>query len=206
MKNKGQQVTRGHKTLGIKWFTKCITRWQGSYRLIDSQSRNPQRFIPPNVNGQLGKKQNTMNIIELKERQNISGDIKLSRIYGQLGELLKELKKKELPHKIIESVNQDIEELNSSTLTGIELRKLVKQKQTKIIKLVEKELKITPKNHYRSFWFALGLIFGSGIGVGFGISIGIGIPIGMIIGLAIGSAMDKKAFEEGRQLDVEIKY
>lgn len=153
-----------------------------------------------------------MNIIEPKERPNITGDIKLSGIYDQLGELLKELKKKELPSEIIESVNQDIEELNATTLTGNELRKLVKQKQTRIIKLLEKELKIAPKNYYRNLWFALGMIFGVGIGGGFGISIGnmkllgIGIPIGMAIGIAVGSAMDKKAFEEGRQLDVEIKY
>lgn len=153
-----------------------------------------------------------MNIVEPKERQDLSGSIKLSRIYDQLAELLKELKKKELPHKVIESVNQDIEELNSTPLTGIELRRLVKQKQTKIINLVEKELKITPKNHYRSLWFILGISFGSGIGVCFGIIIGnmglsgIGIPIGMVIGMAVGSAMDRKAFEEGRQLDVEIKY
>lgn len=147
-----------------------------------------------------------MSIIELKERQDNSEDDKLSRIYSQLGELLKELKKKELPHQIIESVNQDVEELNATTFSENELRKLVKQKQTKIIKLVEKELKITPKNYYRSLWLVLGMIFGSAIGPGFGISFGIGIPIGMVIGIAVGSAMDKKAFEAGRQLDVEIKY
>ena len=153
-----------------------------------------------------------MNIIGLKERQNISGNIKLSRIYDQLGELLKELKKKELPHKVIESINQDIEELNSTTLTGNELRRLVKQKQTKIIKLVEKKLKITPKNYYRNLWLVLGMSLGSGIGAVFGISIGnigllgIGVPIGMVIGIAVGTAMDKKAFEEGRQLNIEVKY
>ena len=153
-----------------------------------------------------------MNIIELKERQNISGNIKLSRIYDQLGELLKELKKKELPHKVIESINQDIEELNSTILTGNELRRLVKQKQTKIIRLVEKELKITPKNYYRNLWLILGISLGSGIGVVFGMSIanmgllGIGVPIGMVIGIAVGMAMDKKAFEEGRQLNIEVKY
>lgn len=153
-----------------------------------------------------------MNIVEPKERLDLSGNIKLSRIYVQLEKLLKELKKIELPHKIIESINQDIEELNSTTLTGIELRRLVKQKQTKIINLVEKELKITSKNYYRNLWFVLGMSLGSGIGVSFGIIIGnmglfgIGIPIGMVIGLAVGTAMDKKAFEEGRQLAVEIKY
>ena len=36
-----------------------------------------------------------MNIIELKERQDISENIKLCRKYAQLGNFLKELKKKE---------------------------------------------------------------------------------------------------------------
>jgi hypothetical protein len=54
--------------------------------------------------------------------------------------------------------------------------------------------------------------FGIPLGVAFGTSLGnmgllgIGIPIGMVIGMAIGSGMDKKAFEEGRQLDLEMKY
>ncbi|MFD2892808.1 hypothetical protein ACFS5J_12380 [Flavobacterium chuncheonense] len=154
-----------------------------------------------------------MNIIELKERQNISDNINLSRIYSQLGELLKELKNKELPHKIIESINQDIEDLNSTSHADKELVKLVKQKQTKIIKLIEKEVKIVPKNYYRNLWLVLGLsAFGVPIGVAFGLSVGnlgllaIGLPIGMVIGIAIGSRMDKKAYEEGRQLDIEIKY
>jgi hypothetical protein len=145
-----------------------------------------------------------MNLIEPKERKDISGDSKLSRTYVQFGALIKELKKKELPPSIIEPVNQHMEELNASVLTGNELRQLVKQKQTKIIKLLEKELKITPKNHYRTLGFTLGMIFGMSIGISFGL-FAIGIPMGMVIGMAIGAAMDKKAFEEGRQLDVEIK-
>jgi predicted RND superfamily exporter protein len=154
-----------------------------------------------------------MNIIELKERQDISENIKLSGNYVQLGELLRELKKKELPLEIIESVNQDIEELNSITLIGNGLTKLVKQKQTKIIKLVEKELKIVPRNYYRNLWLAVGMsAFGLPIGIAFGLTIGnmgllaIGLPIGMLIGISVGSGMDKKASEDGRQLDVEIKY
>lgn len=53
--------------------------------------------------------------------------------------------------------------------------------------------------------------FGIPFGVVFGISLGnmaflgIGIPIGMVVGIAIGTAMDKRAFDEGRQLDLEIK-
>jgi hypothetical protein len=50
------------------------------------------------------------------------------------------------------------------------------------------------------------------LGVAFGVSVGnlgllgLGLPIGMAIGIAIGTAMDKKALQEGRQLNVEIKH
>jgi hypothetical protein len=53
--------------------------------------------------------------------------------------------------------------------------------------------------------------FGIPLGVAFGASLGnmgllgIGIPIGMVFGMAIGSGMDKKAIQEGRQLDLEMK-
>lgn len=152
-------------------------------------------------------------MIELKDRQNISNDIKLSRIYSQFGELLGELKKKELSQNIIASINDCIEQLNSSSLTGNELRKLVKRKQTAILKQAEKELKIVPKNYYRFIWMIFGLSgFGLPFGVAFELSmgkiglLGVGLPLGMVIGFAIGSAMDKKALNEGRQLNLVIKY
>ena len=153
-----------------------------------------------------------MNIIELKERQDISENIKLSRKYAQLGNFLKELKKKELPLTIIESVNNDIEAINGIPRTEFDLTISVTQTQRKIIKLVEKELKIVPKNYYRNLWTTLGMsVFGLPIGSIFGLTfrngglLGIGLPIGMLIGMLVGSQMDKKAFEEGRQLDIEIK-
>lgn len=154
-----------------------------------------------------------MNIIELKERQDLSDDTKTNRIYIHLGEFLNQLRKKNLPQNIITSVNQHIEELNAASFTANDFRKLVKQKQTKIIKLLVKELKIVPKNYYRNIWLAVGMsVFGLPIGVAFGASIGnmgllgIGLPIGMAIGTLVGSRMDKKAFQEGRQLNIEIKY
>ena len=154
-----------------------------------------------------------MRIIELQKKQNIQPNTKLSRVYDQLGKLLNELKTKELTPKIINYVNEDIEMLNSSSLADNELRKLAKLKQSNIIKLVGKELKIFPKNHYRNLWLVLGMsIFGLPIGVAFGLMNGnmgllaIGLPIGMLIGMAVGSGMDNKAFIEGRQLDIEIKY
>ena len=154
-----------------------------------------------------------MNIIELKDRQNISTDIKLKRIYIQFEELLSELKKKELSQNIVASINDSIEQINSSILTGTQLSKLVKQKQTTILKQTEKELKIVPRNYYRNIWMLFGFTaIGLPIGVIFGLSLGnigllaLGLPIGMAIGAAIGSSLDKKALNEGRQLNLEIKY
>ena len=77
---------------------------------------------------------------------------------------------------------------------------------------MEKEHKMVTKNHYRNTWLAQGMAaFGIPLGVAFGTSLGnmaylgIGLPIGMAIGSAVGKRMDKKALEEGRQLDLELK-
>ncbi|WP_026464447.1 hypothetical protein [Adhaeribacter aquaticus] len=148
-----------------------------------------------------------MNIIELKERQYISQNIESTKIYIQFGNLLKELNKKQLPVDITERINQDIREINTTNKTGNELIKLVKQKQKKVITLVEKQLKITPKKHYSKLWLANGMAtFGLPIGTVFGLSIGnmAMLPIGLAIGAVVGSGMDKKASVEGRQLDIEI--
>ena len=91
-----------------------------------------------------------MNIIELKIRQDSSTGNKFSRIYSQFGELLSELKKKELSQNIVKLINDSIEEINASALTETQLEKLVKQKQSTILKQTEKELKIVSQNHYRN--------------------------------------------------------
>ncbi len=154
-----------------------------------------------------------MKIIELKEPQNITNDIKLSRIYSQFVALLSELNNKDLSSSLLKFINDHVEELNTSLLNGRELIKAIKQKQTAILKQIEKELKMVPKNYYRNLFMLFGMsAIGLPIGVVFGLSVGnigllgIGLPIGMIIGLGIGITMDKKALNEGRQLNLEIKY
>jgi hypothetical protein len=153
-----------------------------------------------------------MSIKELNKRQDISTDNKLSRNYTQFGELLNELRKKELNENVEKFINERIDNINSSTLNGTQLIKFIKQKQTEILKLVEKQHKIVPKNYYRNIFMLFGMSgIGLPIGVAFGLSIrnlgllGIGLPIGMAIGLAIGMSLDKKALNEGRQLNIEIK-
>lgn len=151
-----------------------------------------------------------MELIGLNKRENIDQNKKLSSAYTEFGELLSELSKKDLPSKIVDTLNSEIEEINSSTSSEKKLRKLIRATQSKSIQLLEKELKLVVKNHYRNVWLAVGMsAFGVPLGVVFGMNmdlIGLGLPIGMVIGMVIGTRMDKKAFEEGRQLDLEIRF
>ena len=153
-----------------------------------------------------------MEIIELKRRPGFDQDKKLISSYAQFDKLLTELKKKKLPEEIVNSINNEINKINSISESDKELRKQIKKTQSSILKLIEKELKLVARNHYRNTWLAVGMAaFGIPLGVAFGKSLGnmgllgIGLPIGMVIGMAVGSSMDKKAFEAGRQLDFEIK-
>ncbi|WP_026897471.1 hypothetical protein [Daejeonella oryzae] len=154
-----------------------------------------------------------MNIKELNSTSEIDKNIKLKGVYLQFEKLLSEMRKRDLPDSLVLSVNHDIDELNSISGSEAELRKTLKRKQTTIIKSLEKDLKLVPKNYYRNIWLAVGMAaIGIPLGVAFGASVGnmaflgIGLPIGLAIGIAIGTGMDKKAFEEGRQLDLEIKH
>ena len=153
-----------------------------------------------------------MDIKELDIRPNIEQDKKLTNKYVYFEKLIDELKKREMPSEIVNSINQNIEEINSFSGSNKDLRKQIRKSQSDILKLIEKELKLVQKNLYRNRWMAIGMtVFGVPLGMAFGASLdnmaflGIGIPIGMVIGMAIGAGMDKKAFEEGRQIDLEIK-
>ena len=151
-----------------------------------------------------------MEIIHLNKTDNTNN--KLSHSIELLNRLIQLLNDKKLPIEIVEKINANIEELNSSQVMGNALSDLIKKKQNTIIKLTEKELKIVPKNYYKNLWTVLGMsIFGLPLGVSIGLSLGnigllaIGLPIGMVIGMLVGARLDKKALESGNQLDIELK-
>ena len=154
-----------------------------------------------------------MKIKELKNRPDIDQHKRLFASYSQLDKLLIELRRKDLFDETVNSINDGIDKVNSVLESEKELRKQIKTVQSSIIKLIEKNHKLVTKNHYRNTWLAVGMaVFGIPLGVAFSASlgnmafIGIGLPLGMVIGIAVGSGMDKKAFEEGRQIDLEIKH
>ncbi|MBF6629036.1 MAG: hypothetical protein ITG04_11120 [Proteiniphilum sp.] len=154
-----------------------------------------------------------MEINVLKMRDGLDRNKRLTDIYVQFEKLLSELRKRDLPDEVVHSINTNIDLIDMATESEEQWKKQLRKTQSDILRLIEKELKLVPKNHYRNIWLALGIAaFGVPLGVVFGLSLGnmafmgIGMPIGIPIGLAIGSGLDKKAAEEGRQLDVEISF
>ncbi len=153
-----------------------------------------------------------MEINELKKRPTIDENTKLSKAFNQFEKLLLELRKKTLSNEITNFINEGIDKINSSSDSDKSLTKQIKKTQSSILKKLEKELKLVPKNYYRNLWMGLGMAaFGLPIGVALSTSLGnmaflgIGLPVGLALGLSVGTEMDKKAFKEGRQIDMEIK-
>lgn len=151
-----------------------------------------------------------MEIIELNKKTN--NNQKLTNKIIEFEALIAELMKRDLPNEIISAINHDIQEFNSFSGSDKMVLKQLKKVQRKILGLLEKELKLVTKNHYRNLWLAVGMVvFGIPIGSAIGTSIGnmgfigIGMIIGMIIGVTVGTAKDKEANEKGNQLNLELK-
>ena len=154
-----------------------------------------------------------MKINNLNKRPNIEQNKRLTRKYIYFEKLVDELNKKDLTSEIVGSVDNDIEQINSFSGSDKDLLKQIRKAQSSILKLLEFELKLVTKNHYRNRWLAIGMAaLGIPIGTAIGASIGnmafvgLGMIVGMIFGITIGMGMDKKAKEAGKQLDVEIEY
>jgi hypothetical protein len=154
-----------------------------------------------------------MEIIPLLARENATGKERNSKLWMQFLQLIEILRNKNLPEEMIGFVNDQIQELNEYPCGTIDFYKLVKKKQTLILRKLEKDLKMVPKNYYMNMWLALGIgAFGMPIGIALGSSLGnmgflgLGLPFGVAIGIALGSSLDKKAKTDGKQLDIEVKY
>jgi hypothetical protein len=152
-----------------------------------------------------------MEMNQLRHREDLGEDTKVSKAYAQLEKLLALLSGRDLPKQVVLAINSDIDELNAMSDNGKAFRKQLKKKQDHIVRTLEKETRLVPKNYYQGTWMAIGMAaFGLPLGFIFGFALdnlafmGIGLPIGLSFGLAIGAGMDKKAFDEGRQLDFEI--
>lgn len=136
---------------------------------------------------------------------------KLERLYSSFDSLINDLRNREIPDEIINSINEKTSSINSSAKEKKILISIIRKSIFTILNLLEKELNLVPRNHYQKKWLAIGMaVFGIPLGVAFGAGlsnmafIGIGIPLGMAIGIGVGTAMDSRAKEKGKQLDIEM--
>lgn len=140
-------------------------------------------------------------------------DFRSKQEMNGLESLLNEIEEREISVEVCELINAEIGKLNQFLQKpSSEKKQLSALKNTKseILKIIEKELKLVPKDYYRNMWMAAGMAtFGLPLGLLISIStgnwafIGIGLPIGMVIGMAYGTKLDEKAIKEDRQLKID---
>jgi len=143
------------------------------------------------------------------EEENIS-DEKARKNYRELSQLLQLLRETELSEHVILTINEEVKGIEGLSPQDKGFRSGVKKAKSAIFKILVKDARLVPRNYYRNQWTGLGMtVFGLplGLAIGFGTNNGaflaVGVAMGMAIGVAVGNSMDKKAEEEGRQLDIE---
>ena len=151
----------------------------------------------------------TIKINDIKASdQATNPNYKMEVAINQLQQLIDTINQRKIPEVVATKINYEVSQIDTALIT----RNALRAKQTKILKILEKDLKIVPLNYYRNLWLALGMTaFGLPIGIAIAMSLGnigllgIGLPIGIALGMAVGTAMDKKARQEGRQLALEVR-
>lgn len=150
-----------------------------------------------------------MSLISLTPLTATAPSKSLQSAYDRFAELLRSLENLDLKEETIKEINDNILTVNE-VKEPKKLKMQLLKKRHNTLQILEKKEKLVANNHYRNLWMVLGMtIFGIPFGVVFAMSldnlafIAIGLPIGMLIGMALGAQKDKKAAEEGRQLNVD---
>ncbi len=153
-----------------------------------------------------------MAIIEINRQGTTETDSKLNKKLDFFEKLLGEIRKQEIPAETEAFINTEIVLFNNFTGSDGKLRRQLAKTQSAILRRLEKDSKIVPKNYYRNLWMVIGMsAFGIPLGAAFGAALhnmsllALGIPIGMGIGIAVGASMDQKAFTNGKQLELSLE-
>lgn len=146
---------------------------------------------------------------ELRRLEGSTLNEKQKKSIDQFEKLLTLLKEREIPQEVASQINREIEKFNSFQGSAKDDINQLKKSYANVLKILEKELKLVTKHHYRNTWMVLGMsIFGVPIGIGFSVAadnyglLGSGFAVGMGIGIALGAHMDKKAEQNKLQLDL----
>jgi hypothetical protein len=150
-----------------------------------------------------------MTLLKLKPLDDQNSSKTLRRAYDSFDMALKALNDRSLSDAVIVEINDFVSQINAEN-DPKKLKTLLQKKRYSLVQLLEKKENLVPKNRYRNLWMVLGMTtFGVPFGLIFAAALdsmaffAIGLPLGMPIGMALGAQKDKKAKEEGRQLDFE---
>jgi hypothetical protein len=143
-----------------------------------------------------------MTIRKIEERANTVQNVKLTKAYNKLQALINELNKREIPEDIQNTINTDIATINSFSETDKKLVKLLRKVHSRTLRLIEKELNLVAENHYRDLYMAIGVALGVAFSASFDNN-GLGLILGLVIGITAGIHFDKKAEQNGNQLNLE---
>lgn len=152
-----------------------------------------------------------MKVVSLKRRESAFDFPKADELYIQFNSFVDELNNRSISENTINAINREVEEINSFTESGVGMKSLILKKLAVILKLLEKEHKLVPKNYYQNNNILKdSVVFGVPIGVVIGLItkdmalISVGMIIAMVISFVRGRIMDKKALKEGRQFSGEL--
>jgi len=152
--------------------------------------------------------------MQIKNPEKTSSPIsrKLEKKYARFEKLTTALNQHEIPKELAESLNAEVHKLNAISDTAKEKPGKMNKAYAGIIRKVQKELGLVPKNYHRNLWMGVGMAaFGIPLGVSLGLSLdnmafmATGLPIGLAIGIAVGSGLDEKAKKDGKQLDLDYE-
>ncbi len=125
---------------------------------------------------------------------------------NKLNKLISALNNRNIPKELANKIDSKITFLNNLQDDQKYIKK-VQKINLEILKWIEQELKLVPKNYYTNLWMPLGMsAFGLPIGVaifagtGNPAFIAVGLPIGLGVGSMYGASLDKKAEAEDRVL------
>ena len=145
-------------------------------------------------------------IDELNVRASQTEDKKLKKWLSCSSRLLSELQERGLPAS---DFNECFKILRKQ-LDGDTRYTQIRSFYTLLTETARKKFNLTTPNYYQTLWMSIGMsVFGIPFGIAFSSALdnyaffAIGLPFGLSIGLALGAARDKKAKDEGTQLNVQ---
>jgi hypothetical protein len=137
---------------------------------------------------------------------------KLTKKFTSLSKLIFAAGKHSLPDSLVVELNKQIDEISVFPGTTSETVKKLNSVEKELLKKLEKDHQLVPKNHFRNLWMVVGMsAFGLPLGAALGVMmdnmalLAVGLPFGLGIGAALGTSLDRKVKKEGRQLDFMVK-